>query len=70
MPELFDALLDRYPRIALGIYAALWLPRLANSSAGLAPNAADDNTLTKAMTTTIRDCAQRPSEIAIRVKAQ
>ena len=51
MPELFDALLNRQPRIALGIYAS-GAPALAISSAGLAPSAPEDKTPRKAMTMT------------------
>src|SRR5882724_6239405 len=67
MPELFDALLDRHPRIALGIDSSSG-SRLGHLFRGVSAECRHGQDAYNGNDSDHRDCASRPSKIALRAK--
>src|SRR6266545_2572791 len=67
MPELFDALLDRNPRIALGIDSSSG-SRLGQLFRRVSTQRCRGKHTYNATDNDDRDCTQRPSEVAIKAQ--
>src|SRR6476620_8818016 len=65
MPELLNTLLDRHPRIALGIDSSSG-SRLGHLFRGVSAECCRGQDAYKGNDSDDRDCAQRPPEMAIR----